>query len=195
MLRVNSWLVSEEVLTTYFACDYEACHGYCCYGAEKGVRMEGCDLTIVEAKEIRAKRKQLAAYAPKAFRKLARRKPVYKTTLSHVTLHRSGSCIYCDKGCALKRAHADGVLSFTYPRFCQLAPLDFDNNGVVVVNQFYKDSFCKWGFKKGEREGIFLIDFLKDGIIRYFGLEFWELLKEAQRHALADTSTQPTENQ
>lgn len=184
MLEINGFLVDEEVLTTQFECDYDVCHGHCCYGTIPGMRLTGCDLTAEEAAEIRSKRKDLVKYALKAARKIARRKPVHRGRWVYGAMHK-GSCIYCNHGCALKRANKDGVLSFSNPLFCHLAPLDIENN-VLKVIPLYRDGFCKGGFECGKRRNVWIIDSLKAAIIRAYSEDFWNALKDAQQRYFAE---------
>ena len=36
MISINDILISDEILTEYFACDYERCKGACCVVGESG---------------------------------------------------------------------------------------------------------------------------------------------------------------
>ena len=40
IVQIGDILVSEEVITEYFACDYEVCRGACCIIGDSGAPME-----------------------------------------------------------------------------------------------------------------------------------------------------------
>ena len=48
IIQIDDCLVSEEVLTEYFACDYEKCKGCCCVIGDSGAPMEECEAEAIE---------------------------------------------------------------------------------------------------------------------------------------------------
>ena len=48
IIEIDDCLVSEEVLTEYFACDYEKCKGCCCVIGDSGAPMEECEAGAIE---------------------------------------------------------------------------------------------------------------------------------------------------
>ena len=40
IVEIGNCLVSSEIITEYFACDYQACHGCCCIIGDSGAPME-----------------------------------------------------------------------------------------------------------------------------------------------------------
>ena len=41
IFEIGGCLVSSEILTEYFACDFEKCHGACCIIGDSGAPLEG----------------------------------------------------------------------------------------------------------------------------------------------------------
>ena len=48
IIEIDDCLVSEEILTKYFACDYEKCKGCCCVIGDSGAPMEECEAEAIE---------------------------------------------------------------------------------------------------------------------------------------------------
>ena len=48
IIEIDDCLVSEEILTEYFACDYEKCKGCCCVIGDSGAPMEECEAGAIE---------------------------------------------------------------------------------------------------------------------------------------------------
>ena len=181
--EVDGVYVSGEVLITKFACDINSCKGYCCYAPDDSV--VGPPLTQAEATYIRTHKEEIAKSIPvdgwmgsSHRRGLAVSRPVCthkKRMPFRLRLH-DYTCIYCNAdGCLLKRFPIDEPIS------CSLYPLDEDN-GCLSVNHYYDVKACYAGYTRGEREGIFLIDFLREPLIRRFGEKFFLHLKNLQKN-------------
>ena len=48
IIQIDDCLVSEEILTEYFACDYQKCKGCCCIIGDSGAPMEQCEAEAIE---------------------------------------------------------------------------------------------------------------------------------------------------
>ena len=48
IIQIDDCLVSEEILTEYFACDYEKCRGCCCIIGDSGAPLEECEAGAIE---------------------------------------------------------------------------------------------------------------------------------------------------
>ena len=48
IVQIGDILVSEEVITEYFACDYEVCRGACCIIGDSGAPMEESEPESIE---------------------------------------------------------------------------------------------------------------------------------------------------
>ena len=48
IIQIDDCLVSEEILTEYFACDYEKCKGCCCVIGDSGAPLEECEAEAIE---------------------------------------------------------------------------------------------------------------------------------------------------
>ena len=48
IIQIDDCLISEEIFTEYFACDYEKCKGCCCVIGDSGAPMEECEAEAIE---------------------------------------------------------------------------------------------------------------------------------------------------
>ena len=48
IIQIGDILVSEDVVTEYFACDYEVCRGACCIVGDSGAPMEEDEPEMIE---------------------------------------------------------------------------------------------------------------------------------------------------
>ena len=48
IIQIGDILVSEDVVTEYFACDYAACKGTCCIAGDSGAPLEERELESLE---------------------------------------------------------------------------------------------------------------------------------------------------
>ena len=48
IVEIGNCLVSSEIITEYFACDYQACHGCCCIIGDSGAPMEDGEEKLFE---------------------------------------------------------------------------------------------------------------------------------------------------
>ena len=49
IVRIGDCLVSEDVVTEFFACDYEKCHGQCCVVGDSGAPLKEDEIEKIEA--------------------------------------------------------------------------------------------------------------------------------------------------
>lgn len=88
----------------------------------------------------------------------------------------SGECIFVQKDengtatCAIQNAYYEGRFSWEKPISCHLYPVRLKNiAGFDYANFEYIPELCAAGCRRGEDEGIYLADFLKDALVRRYG--------------------------
>ena len=199
---IDDVVVDREIFTVKFVCDIAKCHGICCYAPDDEV--VGPPLTGEEAKNIRGHKGFIAEFgiptedwhdATKR-KSLARTKPITKWNRRlpyRLRLH-GYTCIFCSsKGCVLKdfnRRFPIVKVPIDEPVSCSLYPIaeGTDATGTIpfiYVEHYYDERYCKCGYAKGKRENVYLIDFLREPLIRRFGEAFYEHLKQIQKDVLA----------
>lgn len=182
IIQIDDYLISSEVLTEYFACDYPVCKGCCCIIGDSGAPLEDSEPEAIE--------KNYAAFSPlmrpqgraaveaKGFFEIDRDGDMVTPLVegseecAYCHFEKDGSCL-----CSMERKWFEGETDFRKPISCWLYPLRLStlSNGLTAVN-LHRWDICKEAFAKGRREGIRVYQFLKEPLERYFGEEFYRML-------------------
>ena len=186
IIQIGDILVSEDVVSEYFCCDYAACKGVCCIGGDAGAPLDESELPGLE-----------------------REYPVYSVEMTDVgrdavalngffeidpegdlvtpLVPGSGVCAFArlrDDGSCLCTIEACGCRK---PASCSLYPVrvkKFRSGGIGL--NLHKWDICRSAFEKGRREGIRAYQFLKGPLTDAFGEEFYEALCAAAEHVNAE---------
>lgn len=185
IVQIGDCLVSAEIFTEYFACDYEVCKGACCVIGDSGAPLEDS--------ETEALRKNYGFYSRLMSEK--GRAVVDKSGFSVVDadgdlvtplVPDTEECVYSSfdgKGncfCSVERCWMSGDGDFRKPISCWLYPIRVSvlGSGLTALN-LHRWEICKCAFEKGRKEGIRVYEFLKEPLVRYFGEDFYSEMEEA----------------
>ena len=186
IIQIGDILVSEDVVTEYFACDYEVCRGACCIVGDSGAPMEEDEPEMIERDYPR-----FSALMSEGGRAAAEASGFFEIDRDGdiVTPLVKGSCecAFCHFGpcgetlCAIEKAGCRKPVS------CSLYPIRVTKltGGSLALNVHHWD-ICKPAFEKGRRDGVRVYQFLRRPISDRWGEEFWSALDEAARHLLSD---------
>ena len=187
IIEIADCLVSEEILTEYFACDYEKCKGCCCVIGDSGAPMEECEAGAIE--------KNYPIFSPimtDAGRAAVASKGFFEIDMDGdmVTPLVPGSeeCAYTifdEEGncfCSMERCWFQGKGDFRKPISCWLYPIRITTlrNGMRALN-LHRWHICQDAFAKGKKENVRVYEFLREPIERYFGEDFYQALCEAAK--------------
>lgn len=187
IIEIDDCLVSEEILTEYFACDYEKCKGCCCVIGDSGAPMEESEPEAIE--------KNYQIFSPimtEEGRKAVADKGFFEIDMDGdmVTPLVPGSeeCAYTifdEEGncfCSMERCWFQGKGDFRKPISCWLYPIRITTlrNGMRALN-LHRWHICQDAFAKGKKENIRVYEFLREPIERYFGEDFYAALSEAAK--------------
>ena len=182
IMEVGGILISSEILTERFCCDYEKCKGICCVEGDAGAPVTQEEIAGIEdaldtvwgdlsASAQSVIDKQGVAYADKDGDLVT-------------SIVRGRDCVFtCYDGdnclCALERAYRNGQTSFCKPISCALYPIREKNfgNGLIGLN-YHRWAVCKDAVIKGKELDIPVYQFLKEPLIRRFGTEWYNELCE-----------------
>jgi len=186
ILQIGEILVSSEILTEYFCCDYDTCRGACCIIGESGAPLLESELEPLE--------RDYPHY--EAWMSVEGRAKIEESGFFEVDrdgdlvtplLHGSEECAYTRfEGescfCAIERAYCAGRCSFAKPISCRLYPIRASilSNGLTALNLHHWD-ICKCAFEKGRREGIRVYEFLRAPLIAAYGQAFYDELSAVAR--------------
>lgn len=184
IIQIGDCLVSTDILTGYFACDYATCKGACCVIGDSGAPL-GKD----EPGELE---RNYAHYSPLMGEK---GKAVVESSGFSVVdsdgdlvtplVPGSEECVYSSFDsdgncfCTVERCWMKGCGDFRKPISCRLYPIRVSvlGSGLTALN-LHRWDICRCAFEKGGKEGIRVYEFLKDPITAYFGEDFYKELEE-----------------
>ncbi len=185
IIQIGDCLVSTEILTEYFACDYAVCKGVCCVFGDSGAPLEECEPDALKC--------NYDSYS--SAMSVKGRQAVEASGFSVVDadgdlvtplVPRSEECVYSNFDadgncfCAVERCWMNGSGTFRKPVSCWLYPIRVSilGSGLRALN-LHRWDICKCAFAKGLREKIRVYEFLKEPIVSHFGEEFYSELETA----------------
>lgn len=190
ILQVGDVLLSPDIITEYFCCDYEKCKGACCIEGDAGA-----PVTLEEISEIENSLDEvwdeLSASAQTVIDKqgvaYSDRDGDLVTSIVGgrdcvFTCYENGSCL-----CALEKAFIQGKTTFCKPISCSLYPIREKqfSNGMIGLN-YHRWEVCKDAVIKGKNNNIRVYEFLKEPLTRRFGSQWYEELHELAKTVLTD---------
>ena len=184
IIQIGDILVSEDVVTEYFSCDYGVCRGACCIEGDSGAPVDEDELGRIE--------RDYPAFSPlmrEQGRMAVDAKGFFEIDIQGdiVTPLVEGSreCAFCHFGpegeclCSIEKCGRKK------PRSCSLYPIRVTKltGGGLALNVHHWD-ICTPAFEKGRREGVLVYQFLKKTLVEEFGGEFYTALDAAATHLL-----------
>ena len=203
ILEIGGILISSEIITEYFCCDYEKCKGICC--------VEGSDGAPVMMDEIAGIEESLDAVWPilsaSAQSVIDQQGVAYSDRDGDLvtSIVRGKECVFArsltpspspgGEGskdpcwlCMLEKAYRDGKTQFCKPISCALYPIREKNfgNGLIGLN-YHRWSICKDAVEKGKALGLPVYQFLKEPLIRRFGETWYQELCDVANQLTANS--------
>lgn len=185
MLIIQDKLISNDIIEQRFVCNLNACKGACCVEGDMGAPLEKDELSILDTiyEDVRPFLTASGIEAIEQQGKWIRSKDrQYYTPLIH-----EGPCAYiqyADDGtalCGIELAYKAGKTDFMKPISCHLYP--------IRVNYLPQQSFealnydewhiCSAACTLGNELKVRVYEFLKEPLIRKYGLEFYKELEAA----------------
>ena len=191
ILEVGGILISSEILTECFCCDYEKCKGICCVEGSDGAPVTMFEIAGIEA-SLDTVWPMLSASAQSVIDKQG---VAYSDRDGDLvtSIVRGKDCVFtCYEGenclCALEKAYREGKTQFCKPISCALYPIREKNfgNGLIGLN-YNRWSVCKDAIEKGKALGLPIYQFLKEPLIRRFGEAWYQELCEVAEQLTATT--------
>lgn len=188
ILEVGGVLISSDILTEMFCCDYEKCKGICCVEGDAGA-----PVTMDEIAEMEALLDEVWPLLSASAQSVIDKQGVAYADRDGdlvTSIVRGRECVFAreENGCwlcmlekrARERLAAEGNASpFIKPISCALYPIreKHFSGGLVGLN-YHRWAVCKDAVAKGKALGLPVYRFLKEPLIRRFGKEWYEELCE-----------------
>lgn len=187
IIEIGDILVSEDVVSEYFACDYESCRGVCCIEGDSGAPVAESELEGLE--------RDYPKYSPHMLE--AGRNAVDLNGFFEIDregdivtplVPGSEACAYAhfaDDGSCLCSIEMCGCHK---PCSCSLYPIRVTglSGGGKALN-LHRWDICKAAFEKGRREGVRVYQFLKKPLVDNFGQDFYDALCAAADAVAAES--------
>ena len=193
ILEVGGVLISSEILTECFCCDYEKCKGICCVEGDAGAPVTLDEIADIEealdtvwgdlsASAQSVIDKQGVAYADQDGEMVT---SIVRGRDCVFTCYDSDNCL-----CALERAYRQGKTHFCKPISCSLYPIREKrfNDGLVGLN-YNRWAVCHDAIEKGKALNLPVYRFLKEPLIRRFGQAWYDELCEVAELILNSSDT------
>lgn len=182
IVQIGDILVSEDVVTEYFACDYGKCRGACCIIGDSGAPMEEDEPDLLEReypefKDLMRPQGREAA-EKKGFFEIDRDGDIVTPLVEG-----SCECAYCHFGPDGECLCAIEMRGLKKPVSCSLYPIRVTRltGGGLALN-LHRWEICADAFEKGRLEHIRVYEFLRKPLTERFGEEFYEALSAAAKH-------------
>ena len=191
ILEIGGILISSEIITECFCCDYEKCKGICC--------VEGSDGAPVTLDEIASIEDALDTVWPML--SASAQSVIDKQGVAYAdrdgdmvtSIVRGKDCVFtCYDGdnclCALEKAYRDGKTQFCKPISCALYPIrEKQFSGGLIGLNYHRWAVCKDAVEKGKALGLPIYQFLKKPLIRRFGEAWYQELCEVAEQLTANS--------
>ena len=159
-------LLSPDIVTEYFACDIAKCGGRCCEEGDAGAPVTMDEIADIEA-QLDDLWPRLSASAQAAIDKGGVAYPDPEG--EQVT------CIVNNRDCAFRGPQ--GCLLRQRPISCHLYPIREKQLGTLTGLNYHRWTICRDAIEKGRRESVRLYQFLREPLIRRFGLDWYHELE------------------
>ncbi len=182
IIQIGDFIVSSEILTENFCCDYVKCRGCCCIIGDSGAPLDETEPELIErnyenfSKYMSEEGRQ--EIIKNGFHVVDRDgdkvTPLINGEECAYTRFEGDNCL-----CAMEKAYFNGENSFRKPVSCWLYPIRVSrlSNGLTALN-LHRWHICQDAFAKGKKEGIPVFRFLKEPLVHCFGEEFYSELEE-----------------
>ena len=181
ILQVGNVLLSPDIITERFCCDYEKCKGVCCVEGDAGA-----PVTMDEIGQIEDVLDDVwNDLSPQAQAVIDRQGVAYTDQEGDLvtSIVNGNDCVFTcyDNGnclCALEKACRVGKTSFMKPISCSLYPIRAKRfgNGTIGLN-YNQWNICHDAVALGKQLDMPVYRFLKEPLIRCFGEEWYAELE------------------
>ncbi|MBP3260135.1 MAG: DUF3109 family protein [Prevotella sp.] len=182
ILEVGGILISSDILTERFCCDYEKCRGICCVEGDAGAPVTLDEIDAIED-SLDAVWTDLSASAQSVIDQQGVAYNDRDGDLVTSIVHGKDCVFTCYDGdnclCALEKAFRCGKTRFQKPISCALYPIrekHFDG-GLIGLN-YHRWAVCADAVEKGKALDLPVYRFLREPLIRRFGQQWYDELCE-----------------
>ncbi len=192
MIVIDNCIVSEDLLDKKFVCNLDKCKGACCVEGESGAPLNQEETEVIEKVYDKIKPYMVddgIATVEKFGKWVIDSDGDFVTPL----VGGRGRCAYVffEKGvakCAFEKAHSEGKINFQKPISCHLYPVRITEHKEYDAVNYSKWEICSPACSNGSSLGISVFEFVKTGLIRKYGVDWYKQLEGAAEFAKSNVS-------
>ena len=185
VLQIDDTIISFDLFEERFVCDLVACKGACCIEGDAGAPLEPGE--IEKIREI----------LPLIWDDLTEtsKETITKQGVSYIdeenepvtSIVNGRECVFTytdDAGvcrCAIEKAYREGKTDFPKPVSCHLYPVRVQKYNDFQAVNYHKWSICSCAVDLGRKLKVPVYQFLKEPLVRRFGMLWYEQLELAAR--------------
>ena len=182
MIEIDKTILSLDIFEKYFQCNLDKCKGMCCIDGDSGAPLEQEEL-----KQLENNFEAIKKYLPKINLTEIEKQGFYiiDDDGDYVTpCVENMDCAYLiyENGismCAFEKAYLKKEIKFRKPISCHLYPIRITEYGDFDAINYDERMICVSGRILGKNNNILLYQFLKDALIRKYGIEWYNKLVAA----------------
>ncbi|MDQ3394331.1 MAG: DUF3109 family protein [Bacteroidota bacterium] len=189
MILIGNTVISDDIKEGLFVCNLEKCKGACCVEGDLGAPLELEELPILDEiyEDVKA---FLSPEGIEAIEQQGKYVLDFEGDYSTPTID-DKECAYAtfdEKGilkCGIEQAYLHGKTSFKKPISCHLYPIRISKYDEYDAINYDRWSICNAACTFGAELNVPLYKFLKEALIRKYGLEWYnELVSEIEGETL-----------
>lgn len=182
MIAIDNTLISDDLGSVCFVCDLHACKGACCVEGDAGAPLDEDEIGIIEdlLDEI------VPYMTPEGIEAVDKTGVFDYDMFGHyVTPLVNGSAcafVYFENDialCAIEKAWKEGKIDFQKPISCHLYPVRLNTYKDFDAVNYHQWHICKPAVSNGKQLNVPLYIFLKDSLIRKYGVDWYDELVES----------------
>ncbi len=182
MLQIGTILISDDVTDKHFICDLEKCKGACCVEGDAGAPLSSEEVLLLSHIIDKIK-----PFLRKEGVDAIEQQGVYTIDYENETvtpLIQGKECAYVvfENGiarCGIEKAYSSGAIAFRKPVSCHLYPVRIKKHEQFIAVNYDIWKICDPAREKGEKEKLSVREFVKDALIRQFGITWYQNLQSA----------------
>ena len=187
MILIDDILISQDIIESHFACHLQKCKGACCYEGDYGAPLEPEEVKIIEGnldkiKPFLSEESVSKIEADGFYKKNQNDKDQDETALME-----DAACVFMGRDemgitfCGIEKAYLNGDIDYKKPISCHLYPIRVSKNrqsGFEALN-YDRWDICQSACANGAQNNIRIFEFVKEALIRKYGLSFYDELSAA----------------
>lgn len=180
MIVVGNAILSDDIAENEFVCNLEKCKGGCCEAGDLGAPLAKEELAVLE--EIyESVKPYLDKEGIQAIEKQGKYVLDFEGDYS-TPMVRGKACAYAIKdkkgtwACGIEKAYLEGKISFQKPISCHLYPIRITKYDDFEALNYHRWDICSPACSLGKELSVPLYRFLKEALIRKYGVRWYEEL-------------------